>query len=69
MRRTYSIFRDRIHAGGAGVTMDATFSYRTEALFADMTFPGCDDCYNRTVALSFGSAVASAPFEALVRQP
>ena len=51
------------------MTMDATFSYRTEALFADMTFPGCDDCYNRTVALSFGSAVASAPFEALVRQP
>ena len=69
---TYSIFRDRIHVEG-GVTMEATFSYQDgKLLFTDMTFPGCDDCYNPDGSLlSFGGdavAFGTVP-KPWVRQP
>jgi hypothetical protein len=69
---TYSVFRDRIHAEG-GVTMEATFSYVDgKLLFSDMTFPGCDDCYNPDGSLlSFGGdavAFGTVP-KPWVRQP
>ena len=69
---TYSIFRDRIHVEG-GVTMEATFIYEDgKLLFTDMTFPGCDDCYNPDGSLlSFGGdavAFGTVP-KPWVRQP
>jgi hypothetical protein len=70
---TYSIFRDRIHAETGGVTMDATFSYQDgKLMFTDMTFPGCDDCYNTDGSiLSFGGYPVAFGFvpKPWVKQP
>jgi hypothetical protein len=53
--------------------MDATFSYQDgKLMFTDMTFPGCDHCYNTDGSiLSFGGYPVAFGFvpKPWVKQP